>query len=103
MLTREDAHSYTLHYLASGQAEVEKLGQRIMISAPCFVGEVAFMTGAPASGTVVAQAGAQVLSSDMARLKAVGRKRVRFHLALNSLISNDLAGKVAASVAAPRA
>lgn len=102
MLTLEAAHSDRLHYLASGQAEVEKLGQRFMISAPCFIGEVAYMTGTPASGTVVAQAGDHVLSWDVARLKAVGAKRVRFVLALNSLISSDLAGKVAASVAVPR-
>ncbi|MCH2075570.1 MAG: cyclic nucleotide-binding domain-containing protein [Rhodobacteraceae bacterium] len=102
-LTVENNTSDQLHYLAAGQAEVEKQGQRFMIKALWFVGDVAFMTDGTPSGTVVAQPGGKVLSWETAELKAVGSKRMRFHLALNSLISKDLAGKVAASAAIKQA
>lgn len=98
-LTIEGKTSPRLFLLISGGCIVEKSGTRFDIMAPCFVGEVAYLTNDPASATVIAQPGAHVLEWNIDSLSQVGRRHQRLKLALDAMISNDLAHKVKRSVA----
>lgn len=99
VVTREGAPVEHLIYVISGGIDVEKKGDRFPLPSGIFIGEVAFLTGQGASATTWVEAGAEILEWDVADLKARSRRKPRFRLALEAMISKDLAAKVAHAVA----
>jgi hypothetical protein len=88
-----------LYYVISGTMTVSKLGNSFRLPPEVFVGEVAFLTGRPATATTTLPEGAEVLVWDVARLRKLAAKKARFKMALEAVISQDLALKVSSAVA----
>ncbi|CUH76138.1 cyclic nucleotide-binding domain-containing protein [Tropicibacter naphthalenivorans] len=99
VITREGVAVDKLYFVVSGKLQVEKRGERFLMPAGVFVGEVAYLTGMRSSATTRLPAGAEVLVWDVARLRRRAKRRPRFSMALNAMISKDLAIKVALAVA----
>lgn len=102
-LTREHAPVDALYYVVSGQLEIEKQGERFTMPSGVFVGEVAYLTGRASSATTWLGEGAEILIWDPALLRRRSKRKARFKLALEAMISKDLALKVAFAVAPHRA
>jgi CRP-like cAMP-binding protein len=98
-LTREGEPQMRLFYVISGHTTIEKKGNVFDVPPGSFVGEIAFMTGKPASATTQVEAGTELLEWPNADLRAACARSPRFRLALDSAISMDLAQKVAYSIA----
>lgn len=101
-LTKENAPVTALYYIVSGKIEIEKQGERFEMPPGVFVGEVAYLTGRTSSATTRLAAGAEVLIWDPVRLRRRSTRKARFKLALEAMISKDLALKVAYAVAPHR-
>ncbi|WP_299624029.1 cyclic nucleotide-binding domain-containing protein [uncultured Tateyamaria sp.] len=101
-VTTEGAPVDKLYYVISGGIEVVKRGERFNMPPNLFVGEVAYITGQKSAATTCLPAGAEVLEWDVATLRARAAKRARFKLAIEAMISSDLALKVAFAVAPHR-
>lgn len=99
ILTQEGLPLDRLYYVISGQTYINKKGDCFNVPEGVFVGEVAFLTGSPASATTTLAAGSEVLEWTNSNLTAASERSVRFKLALESVLSLDLARKVAHSVA----
>lgn len=67
-----------------------------------FVGEVAYVNNTASSATTWVDGDSELLIWDMAVLQRMSRRKARFKLALEAMLTKDLARKVAFSVA-PRA
>ena len=98
VLTTEGERVGTLYYVIDGAMQVDKNKGSFPLAANTFVGEVAFMTGNPASATVRLSTQATLLEWDVTKLKRKADRDPRFRLALDALISLDLADKVSRSV-----
>jgi hypothetical protein len=99
VMTREGVPVDTLYFVLSGKISAEKLGEQFMIPAGVFVGEVAFLTGRASSATISVGKGAEVIRWSIPELTRQTRRSPRTRLALEALISTDLAAKVALAVA----
>jgi CRP-like cAMP-binding protein len=98
ILVREGQHAESLWYLVSGEVLLERKGQETTrISKPGFVGEIAWLTKGPASATVIADEGVEVLHWDAEELRKAARRSTRLELSLESLIAQDLAKKLSKS------
>lgn len=91
----------TLYYIIDGAVEVEKLNSCFSIPKNTFVGEVAYLTGNPASASTFLASDTLVLEWPVAQLKLCATRDPRFRLALDALISLDMAAKVARAGASP--
>lgn len=98
-LTIEGAPLDRLYYVVSGVLDIEKRGSRFKMPGGVFVGEVAFLTRLKSSATTTLPAGAEVLVWDVDLLRRKARRKPRFLMALEAMISRDLAVKVALAVA----
>lgn len=96
-LTEEGAPGTTLYYVISGKTLAQKNGEAFALPAGIFVGEVAFLTGAPSSASTWLEEGAEVLAWPFDTLQRKCKRSPRFKLALEAAISIDLASKVASS------
>ncbi|MBN9026471.1 MULTISPECIES: cyclic nucleotide-binding domain-containing protein [Kaistia] len=96
-LTERGVRPTSLFHVLSGAAEVNKDGRRLGVGAGSFIGEIAFLTGGPATADVRLQAGARVLQWDVGRLRALMRKEKAIDIALRGLLSHDLAVKTSHS------
>lgn len=99
VITREGQPVAGLWFVASGRIEIDKQGERFTMPAGVFVGEVAFLTGMAASATTTLSEGTEILAWDAAALRRRGKRKPRFLMALEAMISRDLAAKVALAVA----
>lgn len=99
VLTNEGKSQDRLYYVISGQTSITKKGDQFNVPAGVFVGEVAYLTNGVASATTRLEAGSEVLEWTMKDLAASSKRSVRFKLALEAVLSLDLAQKVAHSVA----
>ncbi len=95
-LTREGETPDELFFVLSGRPVVRKAGASFEIDPLCFVGEVSWMLGTPASATVELPEGATYLAWPRVRLDRLMRRRPRAKQALEALIARDMARKVAA-------
>ena len=93
-LTVAGSRVNTLYYVIDGKVEVEKFGNRFCIPDGVFVGEVAYLTGNRASASTYLVAESDVLEWDVAMLKQRAARDPRFRLAMDAMISIDLAEKV---------
>ena len=98
-VTKEGTAVERLIFVISGKIDVEKRGDRFPLPSGIFIGEVAFLTGRAASATTWIEAGAEILEWDVEDLRRHSRRKPRFQLALEAMISKDLAAKVAHAVA----
>lgn len=99
VLSTEGQQNDTIYYLVSGGARASKLGHEFDMPADIFVGEVAYMLGRPAAATVTAKSGSELLAWDFGAVEARSKKSPRFKLAIEAMMSRDLARKVAVAVA----
>lgn len=97
-LVTEGAQVATLYYILEGNAQVTKGSNSFEIAEDSFVGEVGYLTGNPASATAELAQDSVLLEWDVAILRKRARRDPRFKLALEALISLDLAEKVSRSV-----
>lgn len=98
-LTREHQRGEKLFFVVDGIARVEKLGKTFEMPGQFFVGEVAYLLNRNSAATTVLKAGSEVIEWEFAKLRAGSLKKTRFKLALEALISRDLAQKVSLAVA----
>lgn len=98
-LTREHQRGEKLFYVVEGTARVEKLGKSFDMPGQFFVGEVAYLLNRNSAATTILKAGSEVIEWEFSKLRAGSRKKTRFKLALEALISRDLAQKVSLAVA----
>ena len=99
VLTQEGLSLDRLYYVISGHTEITKKDDRFHVPSGVFVGEVAYLTGSPASATTFLAPGSEVLEWSTNKLVDATTRSLRFKLALDSILSQDLARKVAHSVA----
>jgi CRP-like cAMP-binding protein len=85
----------TLYYIIDGAVRLEKFGESFDIPDAVFVGEVAYLTNRRASASTVLTKESDVLEWDVDLLKQRSKRDPRFRLAIDAVISLDLAGKVA--------
>ena len=91
----------TIYYVIKGHATVYKDGAKIRLSHGSFLGEIAFLTGGPATATVSLEADAECISWTHANLNRLAQKDVAIDIALRGLFNHDLAHKVTRSVLNP--
>lgn len=94
-LTRDGAPVETLYFVLNGEVTAHKNAESFSLPNGIFIGEVGYLTGNGASATTRLAKGAEVIGWDVARLRREARRNPRFNLALDALISQDLAAKVA--------
>lgn len=95
VLTQEGAAVAELFYLVAGEFTVEKAGEPVAtVGRGAFVGEMAFLSGALASATVVASAEGRALVFDAARLHKVTETDEATASALHLMLGRDLAAKL---------
>ena len=98
-LAQEGGASENLYFIINGSAKVRKLGAEFVLPSGTFVGEVAYLTGKKSAATTVLSAGSEVLRWRYDDLYRRSAKSSRFKLALEAMISGDLAAKVSLAVA----
>ena len=98
-ITIEGQPNTHLYYVISGQMMVSKQGIQFPLPERLFVGEVAYLLGTPASATTHLVAGAELIRWDLDTLRTTARRNPRFKLAIDAMLSRDLASKVAHAVA----
>lgn len=98
-LSREGATMDRIYYVVSGVPEVTKMGATFPLAERIFVGEVAYLTAKGSAATTRVPAGAEVLEWNLKNLRQVAARRPQVKLALDAVISRDLARKVALAVA----
>lgn len=96
-LTVEGKRVANLHFVTEGGVVVTKQGQRTEIPARIFVGEIAYVTGNPASATVEVAPGSVWIEWDPERLRTLTRRHPAVGVALVAQFNADLLSKVAAS------
>lgn len=97
-ITTEGERVQSLYYVLNGSSTAHKAGHSFKLPADIFIGEVAFLTGRTSSATTILQPNSEVLEWDFQALQTASKKD-RFRLALEALISKDLASKVSLAVA----
>jgi hypothetical protein len=98
-ITTEGQNVDRLFFVISGGMKAEKQNITFDLPAGIFVGEIAFMTGHTSSATTVLNSGSEVLEWDIETLRKKSWRSSRFRLALEAVISRDLAAKVAQAIA----
>ncbi len=99
ILSTEGQQNETMYYLVDGSVKASKLGHEFDMPSDIFIGEVAYMLRRPSAATITARAGSELLAWDYKTLEARSQKSARFKLAIDAMMSRDLARKVAAAVA----
>lgn len=97
VLTREGEVPERLFFVLQGRPRIQKGDYAFRISDRCFVGEVAFKLGCPASATASLPEGGTYVTWERARLEALLAGKPTLRQAFDALISRDMANKVALS------
>jgi hypothetical protein len=98
-ITHEGEPLDKLYFLASGKVLVEKLGSTFHMEGPLFAGEVAYLLNTNSSATTIVLEEAEIICWDRDDLDKAITKSPRIKLALDAMISKDLAKKVSLAVA----
>lgn len=97
-LTAEDRPVEELYFLCTGRAVVEVKGQPVAQLGPrSFVGEVAYLTGTPATATVTVSEPCRVLAFDRRRFEQVCTNDHQVAALIHGLLGRDLARKMSLS------
>lgn len=87
----------SLYFVIDGSVDVGQ-GQGVFTLPPKhFVGEISMMLGTPASATVTANAGSQIVEWPRKRLASAMAQQPKLKIAIESLLARDMARKVAVS------
>lgn len=98
VLVEQNKRPDMLWYLVDGNATLRREGQDdVVLSGPAFIGEIAWMTTGLASATVIADAGVELLGWTRNDLRRAMRYNAKLEIALESLIAQDIARKLAKS------
>jgi signal transduction histidine kinase len=82
-------------YLTSGIAQIEANGRVIAVCRPGdYLGEMSYLTGAPASATVVAAEPMRVLAFEQKRLHDAVARDASIHQAMETGLNRNLVGKL---------
>lgn len=98
-LTTQNAPLTKLYYIIDGETAVSKNDDNFRVPGGTFVGEVAYLMGRRASASTRLLKGAEYLEWSTHDLRKASSRSARFKLALDSVLSMDLAQKVSRSVA----
>lgn len=98
-ITTEGAPIDGLYFVLSGQVRVSKRGVTFPLPDGLFVGEVAYLLDRPSVATTHLSKGSEILRWDLDLLRQKARRNPRLKLAIDAMLSRDLAGKVAEAVA----
>ena len=96
-LTKEGEEISQLHYVLEGEIAIEKAGRKIEVKPEIFIGEIAYLLNKPATATVIVKSGSLYMSWTHAALANCFKKQEGLKSALSTLLSSDLAMKVAMS------
>ncbi len=96
-LAKEGQPLDTLHYVLEGDLQIDKGGRKIQAMPGMFIGEVAFLKQRPASATVKVTPGSLYISWPHGELIKAQSKSDGLRNAINSMLSADMAEKVARS------
>lgn len=99
IISREGEPIDELFFIISGTAQVLKRRNAFPVPGPVFVGEVAYLLEANSAATTIVPAGTEMIVWDVAKLRKAISRKPRLKLALDAVISKDLAMKVTYSVA----
>ena len=88
-----------LTYVISGAMRVQKMGDEFQMPAGVFVGEVAYLNNTNSAASTWVKEGSEILQWDVSTLRQKAARKDRFRLALEAVLSKDLAAKVAFAVA----
>ncbi len=98
ILTTESTEPETLWFVVSGEIVLERKGHpSVTLRDAGFVGEIAWVSGGGASATVILKPGAEVVEWPHADLLKATKRSQRLELALEALIAQNLAQKLAFS------
>jgi hypothetical protein len=81
-LARQGAPLDQLYALTEGEASVTVDGKSVGTCSDCFIGELTFLTGEPATATVITAGPARLLVFESARLRALLKRKPDIKLAL---------------------
>ncbi len=96
MLTTEGEPVRDLIFVVEGVARIEKGGRMVGVCGPGdFVGEMSFVTGAPASATAVSARPMRYLAFEQSRLRAAMESDAELRRALDASFNSNLVGKLA--------
>lgn len=98
VVTREGEVPDTLIFVTRGSFLVQKSEARFDVPGPTFIGEVAYLRDAPSAATTTLAAGTEIVVWSRDALNRHTRTSPRLKLALDALISRDLANKVSLAV-----
>ena len=96
-LTQTAQMPKALYYVLEGQVEVNRDKQRFTIGPHAFIGELAFLRAKPATAATFAKAGSLIVSWDHTDMRELMRKDDGIRRALDTLLTADLAEKIARS------
>lgn len=99
IITREDQPLDFLYFVIRGTAQVVKRQSAFPVPSPVFAGEVAYLLESRSSATMILPAGAEIIEWHVPTLRKAMQRKPRIKLALDAVISRDLATKVSLSVA----
>ena len=95
VLTSEGQAVERLIFIGDGVAQIERAGRIIAVCGPGdFVGEMSFVTGAPASATAVAARPMALFEFDQKRLQSVAEADIDLRRALEAAFNRNLVGKL---------
>ncbi|GGE39084.1 cyclic nucleotide-binding domain-containing protein [Actibacterium pelagium] len=96
-LTQSGTTPDDLFFVIEGPVRIRKGEQETEIHGQLFIGEIAFLTGQPASASVSVGPGARYLKWNSATLKKLIDRSPKLHVALSAQFNKDLVNKVAQS------
>ncbi len=99
IITQEDQPLDTLYFIIRGTAQVVKRQSAFPVPGPVFAGEVAYLLETRSSATMILPAGSEIIEWHVPTLRKAMKRKPRIKLALDAVISRDLANKVSLSVA----
>ena len=96
-LTFEGQAPDKLYYVLDGELQIEKSGRQIAVKPGLFIGEIAYLLQKPATATVTVKPGTVYMSWSRQGLAKAFEKHESLKHSLGSLLSADLAEKLARS------
>lgn len=101
ILSREGLPIDHLYYIIKGTARVIKGKAAFPMPGPVFTGEVAYLLNRDSVATTIVPAGSEIIAWNTENLRRKMKRKPRIKLALDAIISRDLAIKVSYAVAPP--
>lgn len=98
IVTVQGEKPHKVYFVIDGTFQVNKGSAAFAVYGPTFVGEVAYLLGTPSAATTTIPAGVEVLEWSLSDLVKRSARQPRFKLALDAVISRDLARKVSLAV-----